>query len=554
MEFTEIIVKYNGDIFAVAERVNASAEVLSQDYAILTIDRARITELYTFSEIEDIELPKRLYLGTSFNLTSSCIRAVQNPYSYNLNGNGAIVGIIDSGIDYTHIDFRNDDGTSRILYLWDQTISGNPPDGFNEGTEYTQTQLNDALQSNDPFRIVPSNDFNGHGTAVAGIAAGNGAASSGENIGVAFQADLIIVKVGQKGFDFFAQSTEIMRAIKYITVKAEELKKPVAINMSFGMNSGSHKGDSLFEEYLSEISAEWKNAIVIPTGNEGGSGHHFSGTLETNQTKEIEFFTASGIERFYLSLWKNFTDSFAVELIFPNGISSGIIDLENRIKTVRVDNMTLTVIYGQPSRYSTNQEIYFNVQAENGTIRSGIWRLKIIPSIIVDGTIDIWLPTVEEVTAKTYFSNPAMYNTMTLPSTAQKVIRVSGYNDRLGNIAEFSGVGTPDTSLIPDIAAPAVSIISTRSGGGYDSFTGTSFAAPFVTGSAALMMQWGIVQSNAPFLYGERIRAFLRLGARRNSGISYPNPTFGYGTLCLSNSVSYMERYKWGGYDIWQTL
>ncbi len=549
MAMTEIIVKYNGDIFSAVQQVNASAEIIGQNYAIVLIDDSKINELYTFSEIEDIELPKRLFLGTSFNLTSSCIRNVQSPYGYGLDGNGVIVGIIDSGIDYTHVDFRNDDGTTRILYLWDQTVEGSPPDGFNEGTEYSQMQINDALQSNDPFSIIPSNDFNGHGTAVAGIAAGNGNSSSGENIGVAFGADLIIVKVGRKGNDFFAQSTEIMRAIKYIISKAGLLKKPVALNMSFGMNSGSHKGNSLFEEYISSMTAEWKNVIVVPTGNEGGSGHHFHDILKSNKTMEIEFFTASGIERFYLSLWKNFADSFAVELIFPNGMSSGVINLESRIKTVRMDNTVLTVIYGQPSRYSVDQEIYFNIESPTGTVRSGIWKLRIIPTNIVDGNIDVWLPTVEEVTAKTYFADPAIYNTMTLPSTARKIIRVSGYNDRLGSIAEFSGVGLPDTDLIPDIAAPAVNIISARSGGGYDAFTGTSFAAPFVTGSAALMMQWGIVNGNAPFLYGERIKGFLRIGANRVQGISYPNPTFGYGTLCLNNSVSYMEKYKWGGFE-----
>ncbi len=539
MDTVEIIVKYNGDIVAAAQRVNASAEILSQDYAVITIDRGRINELYAFSEIEDIEFPKRLFLAESFHLTSSCIRAVQN----DLTGRGVIVGIIDSGIDYTHPDFLHADGTSRILCLWDQTLEGTPPDGFREGTEYTRQQLNEALQAENPFLIVPSHDFNGHGTAVAGIAAGNG-----EGIGVAFESDLVIVKTGQRGNDFFAQSTEIMRAVKYITDKARQFGKPVAINMSFGMNSGSHKGDSLFEEYLSEMAAEWKNVMVVPTGNEGGAGHHFSTALRSGQVKEVEFFTAAGIERFYLSLWKNFADSFAVELIFPNGMTSGVINLENRLKTVRMDNMLLTVIYGQPSRYSTNQEIFFNLEASTGTVHSGLWKLRLIPSVIVDGTVDIWLPTVEEVTAGTYFSNPSVTNTMTLPATAHKVIRVSGYNDRLGSIADFSGMGIPDTAHIPDIAAPAVSILSARAGGGYDTFTGTSFAAPFVTGSAALMMQWGIVQGNAPFLYGERIRAFLRLGARRTAGGIYPNPTFGYGTLCLSNTVSYMERYQWGGY------
>ncbi len=541
MALTEIIVKYNGNISAVADSFNSYAEILSSNYAILSIDTNEINRLYSFPEIEDIELPKKLYLGANTDLTSSCILSVQNPYSYNLNGNGTIIGIIDSGIDYTHIDFRNTDGSTRILYLWDQTVDGSPPADFNEGTEYTQFQIDSALQSDNPFNIVPSNDFNGHGTAVAGIAAGNH--------GVAFKSDLIIVKVGRNSGDFFTRSTDIMRAVRYIISKSRELQKPVAINMSFGMNSGSHTGNSLFEEYLSEISAEWKNVLVIPTGNEGGAGHHFNGLLKSNQIKEIEFFTASGITDFYLSLWKNFADTFAVELIFPNGISSGVINIENRLKTVRVDNMTLTVIYGQPTRYSTEQEIYFNISANENYIRAGLWKLRIIPSTIVDGEINIWLPTIEEVTAKTYFSNPSVYNTMTLPSTAHKIIRVSGYNDRIGNIAEFSGNGVPDTTLIPDIAAPAVNVISARSGGGYDYFTGTSFAAPFVTGSAALMMQWGIVNGNSPFLYGERIKAFLRLGARRSDGIIYPNQTFGYGTLCLSNSVSYMERYQWGGFE-----
>ena len=204
MALTEIIVKYNGDIFSVANAFNSFAEILSSNYDILFINRSQINQIYSFTEIEDIELPKKLYLGTSFNLTSSCIRTVQNPYSYDLNGNGTIIGIVDSGIDYTHIDFRNADGSTRILYLWDQTVEGSPPANFNEGTEYTQFQINSALQSDNPFSVVPSNDFNGHGTAVAGIAAGNGNSSDGENIGVAFQADLIIVKVGQKGNDFFS--------------------------------------------------------------------------------------------------------------------------------------------------------------------------------------------------------------------------------------------------------------------------------------------------------------------------------------------------------------
>ena len=333
----EIIVKFNGDIFSAAASVGAQAELLSQDYAILELPAENLPLLQPLTEIEDIELPKQFYLATSFQLTSSCIRPVQNELG--LTGRGVIVAVIDSGIDYTHPDFRNEDGSSRILYLWDQTIAGNPPRGFREGTEYTQSELNAALSQPDPYTVVPSRDWNGHGTAVAGIAAGNGRASSGRNTGTAPEASLLVVKVGRGGADSFALTTELMRAVKYTVDKARELKLPAAVNLSFGMNNGSHKGNSLFEQFLTDMADEWKLSIVVPTGNEGSAGHHYSGTVEAFTPKEIGFFTAPGLERFYLSLWKNFTDSFGVELIFPDGFSSGVVNLESPQKTVRRGNL-----------------------------------------------------------------------------------------------------------------------------------------------------------------------------------------------------------------------
>lgn len=543
----EVIVKYNGDIVRVAELLGGTAEKLSDRYAVITAESDRIEDLYRFTEIEDIESAKRIYFETNFNLSSSCIGTVQEKNSFALTGRGVAAGIIDSGIDYTHLDFRNDDGTSRILALWDQTIDGAPPEGFNEGSEYTNNMINLALASSEPFDVVPSKDNIGHGTAVAGIAAGNGSASDGENSGVAPLCDLIVVKVGQKGNDFFAQTTEIMRAVRYVIDKAREYAKPVAINLSFGMNNGAHDGGSLFEEFLSEVSNEWKCVIVAPTGNEGAAGHHYSGRVGNGETKNIEFFTASGIAGFYLTLWKNFADRFAVELIFPGGMSSGIIDIENQIKTVRYGGIVLTVIYGQPTRYSADQEVYFDVSSESGSMNAGAWILRIVPVDIVDGSFEIWLPTLEEATGRTYFSGPDVYGTMTIPATARKLVRVAGYNDRIGSIAPFSGVGRRDsTDQLPDVAAPAVNILTARVGGGYDSFTGTSFAAPFVTGSAALMMEWAIINGNSPFFYGERIRAFLRLGAKRSSGTVYPNPQFGYGRLCLSTTLDYMVAYSSG--------
>lgn len=529
----EIIVKYNGDINAVAIEIGASAEILSSQYAILTIDENQINNLYSYSQIEDIERPLDLYISASVNLISSCIGSTAGNIGYNLSGEGIIVGIIDSGIDYTHPDFRNPDGTTRILALWDQTE--------NHNHVYYSDEINAALSSENPYEIVPSLDNSGHGTAVAGIAAGNGAENI-DYIGAAPKADLIIVKANLSS-TFFTKTTSIMRGIKFCNDTARSFNKPIAINISFGMNEGSHKGDSLFEDFITSAASVWKNVIVIPTGNEGTAAHHYTAKLKNGETTEVNFFTASGLPSFYVSMWKNFADIITVELISPSGNSSGVLTAEQITRNVRLDNSQVSILYSQPTRYSTEQEVFFNVSAISGTISAGLWKIKLSAINAPYGIAELWLPTIEEVTLKTYFTNPNFYASMTIPSTAHKIIRVAGYNARLGSIAEFSGAGFENIALpIPDIAAPCVAVSAPRVGGGYDSFTGTSFAAPFVTGAAALMMEWGITRKNAPFLYGERIRAYLRLGARRNPDISYPDPIRGYGELCFSSTLAMLQR------------
>lgn len=553
VDIIEVIARFTGDINNIIRDMEAEVEVLYTGYAIITIHKDHLLSLYSNSQILNLELPKKFYFQATFNLLTSCITTVQSQESYNLRGKGVIVAIIDSGIDFTHKDFTNEDGTSRILYIWDQSVAGTPPVGFTSGSEYNNETINLALKNAFPNQVIPIVDINGHGTAVAGIAAGNGRSSNGENIGVAPEADIIAVKVGLRGFRSFARTTELMRAVKYVIDKAIELNKPVSINMSFGTNNGAHRGTSVLETFITDISSSWKTVISIPTGNEGSAGHHYQTQLMSNQESNIEFFTSAGLTEFYITLWKDFADSLTVEIIFPGGGSSGIIGIESQLKTVRHDNVSLTILYGQPTHYSIRQEIFFNFTAVEGTISAGIWKLVIRTGEIVDGLIDLWLPTTEEVTEGTFFSNPSINNTMTIPSTSFSAITVSGYNDRVGNIAEFSGRGSLNLELPkPDISAPAVAIISTKVGGGYDSFTGTSMAAPFVTGSAALMMQWGIVNNNDPFLYGERLKAFLRLGAVRTRNVKYPNALFGYGKLCLNNTMNYLEDYKFGGNILWK--
>lgn len=545
----ELIVKYHGDLASIAETLGAEAELLFQGYAIVTLERANIPALYAYPQIENIELPKLLTFEQSGALVTTCAKNVQSSPLWDLRGQGVIVAVIDSGLDYQHPDFRNEDGTSRVRYIWDQTAtSGHPPKGFFSGAEYDRTEINAALASADPTKLVPFGDTNGHGTAVTGIATGNGRGKQEGVLGMAPEADIISVKLGTRGYESFARTTELMRAIKYVIEKARFLEEPVAINISVGMNNGSHRGDSLFESFIDASSAEWKNVISIPTGNEGAAAHHFEGTLASLETKEIEFFTSGGITNFYVTLWKDFSDTFSVELILPNGRSSGMLNMDNQVKVIKDDNLQIKMIYGQPTHYSLAQQINFDVVAVEGTIAPGLWKLRIKADEIVNGHIDAWLPTLEAVSKQTFFASPSSVNTLTIPSTARKVITVAGYNDRTDSVLDFSGKGPSDIPFRnPDLAAPASNILAPKSGGGYDAFTGTSFAAPFVSGAAALMMQWGIVRKNDPFLYGERVKAFLRLGAKRSPNRQYPNVSWGYGTLCLESSMEYLKKYKLGG-------
>jgi len=232
-----------------------------------------------------------------------------------------------------------------------------------------------------------------------------------------------------------------------------------------------------------------------------------------------------------------------LELILPSGSTTGTIDPSQRLTEKSVDGISIRMHYGQPTHYNEDQEIFFQITAQEAAIPQGLWRLRINGVEIVAGRFDIWMPTEEEIGTGTAFTEPDPEITLTIPSTAVNVISVGGYNGALDSAAQFSGRGFTRTTIHakPDLVAPAVGIVSARAGGGYDSFTGTSMAAPFVTGSAALMMQWGIVLGNDPFLYGQRVKAFLKKGARRNAGTSYPNPILGYGVLCLRDSMDYLK-------------
>ena len=538
----ELIVKYTGDIQSVAKRYGASAVVLLGGYAIVTLPQEHINEFADCAEVVYIEKPHRLFFSDRQALERSCVYyAWSEPYS--LSGEGVLAAVIDSGIDWKNTDFRNSDGSTRILKLWDQTVAPEssgyaPPEGYVVGTEYNRDVINLALSGDEAAlrSMNLSRDYSGHGTFVTGIAAGNGQGMAGSFRGVAFESELIIVKLGDSEQRQFPRTTRLMEAVNYCIMEAQKAGKPVVINMSFGNNQGSHDGTDLLSTYLNAASDVWKNVIVCGSGNEAGNGIHASGMLSGRKAERVELAVGEYESGFNLQLWKNYSDEYGVELIAPSGERSGNLRTYGADR-MSLDNTQVYVYYGQPTPYSRYQQLYFEFVPAGGYVTPGVWRIVLTPVRIVDGRYDLWLQESATLNEDTRFFSPSEETTLTVPSAAGKVITVGAYNSRTDAYADFSGRGYTRTNdnIKPDIVAPGVNIVSTAVNGGYTVRSGTSMAVPFVSGSAALLMQWGIVKRNDPYLYGEKVKAYLIRTARHLPGEPVPSKRTGWGALCLRN-------------------
>ncbi len=580
----ELIVKYSGSLEAIRALATSTSELVNE-YAVVTVAESQIPLLSRLPEVEYVEKPKRIFFQVENGKRVSCISNVQQaPFS--LRGNGVLVGIVDSGIDYALDEFRNVDGTTRIYSLWDQSIAGNPPKRYELGTEYTREQINRALaagSTEERRRLVPSQDFSGHGTAVAGIAAGSGrrpgqagaldqpgqagvafgqagavgvqGAGSGGVSGIAPESELIVVKMGNPKSDGFPRTTELMLGVDYIIRKAQEAGRPVAVNLSFGNTYGPHDGTSLLERYLDDISNYWKSVICVGSGNEGTTAGHTAGILETGVEQEIQLGVQENEPTVNVQLWKSYVDEFDISVVSPSGVRVGPIQERLGSQRFMLGQTEILLYYGEPAPYSVRQEIYLDFLPRRSYIDAGIWRVVLTPRRIVSGEYQMWLPVQSALNVGTAFLRPVSAMTLTVPSTAARVVTVGAYDPLTFSYADFSGrgaygfaavrakgvagVGQQDLVMAkPDLVAPGVDITTTAAGGGYTQVSGTSFATPFVTGSAALLMQWGVAEDNDPYLYGEKVKAYLRRGARELPGFeAYPNNQVGYGALCVRESI-----------------
>lgn len=308
----------------------------------------------------------------------------------------------------------------------------------------------------------------------------------------------------------------------------------------FGNTYGAHDGSSLLERYIDDLSNRWKNCICVGTGNEAASAGHTAGTLREGEARRIQLAVQSRQTAISVQIWKEYTDQIEIALITPAGVRVGPLQEILGPQRFVVGGTKILLYYGKPSPYSTSQEIYIDMLPRETYITEGIWQIVLVPQKIVTGAYELWLPSESVLNRGTGFTNPTDNTTLTIPSTAGRVISVGAYDALTFAYADFSGRGfTRMLNLVkPDIVAPGVNVTTTVPGGGYASFSGTSFATPFVTGSAALLMEWGIIKGNDPYLYGEKVKAYLRRGAGQLPGFTeYPNPQVGYGALCVSESL-----------------
>ncbi len=537
------------------------ADYVSSDYIILHMP---LTPDAVSMRVHPYYMIPSLFSPLDYNaMEASGILSAFNSPALNNQGKGVLIGLVDTGIDYRSPLFQNPDGTTRIAGIWDQSVPieedvlpAGVPDyypmgGSSYGTEYTREQINEALASDDPLSLVPTQDTIGHGTFLAGLAAGSSIPQE-DFTGAAPEAELAVVKLkpAKKYLrDFYLipsdapafQENDIMMGIKYLRMMADRLKKPLVILLAMGSNSGSHIGTSPLSQVTQNYSG-FGIITVIAGGNETGAAHHFYASIPAGteyEDVEIRVGKEEAERGFVLELWAADADTYTVGFISPSGERISRIPIIANNETsipFLLDATTITVNYQLIEAESGSQLIFMRFQ----TPAAGIWTVRVYNTQRFKGTFHMWLPVQGMISEETVFLRPDPYCTITVPGNSRLPITVGAYDTSTGGIYIHSSRGfTPNQIVKPELAAPGVNILGPSVGRkpGSDTpmttRTGTSAAAAITAGAAANLLGWGIVEGNYPTMSEASVKSYLIRGAQRNPALTYPNREFGYGTLDL---------------------
>ena len=484
----------------------------------------------------------------------------------NNQGAGVIVGFVDTGINYTDSLFRNVDGSTRIIGIWDQTNNSDnsnnienetvkPFSAFSAlyGTQYTAEEINLALNSDNPASIVPTRDENGHGTFLASIAAGNRDERAGFS-GAAPQASIAMVKLKpakQYLRDFYLiqdgaeayQENDIMMGVSYLYFLARKYSMPLVVCIPLGTNIGSHMGMSRLGQYLNQVSLSNGSAVITAAGNETGARHHFRAVMDAD-TDEVtaELRVGEREAGFSMELWAENMGAYTVGFISPTGEVAREISVplrgENTVSFLL--EQTQITVYTQIADVSSGSQFIF-MRFENPM--SGIWRILIRNSLDIRETFHIWLPVRGFISDETYFLRPDPDTTITDPGNARYPITVTAYDHTKNSIYIHASRGYSLSGRIkPDLAAPGVNILGASvSGRRLTRMSGTSVSAAHLAGAAAILLNWGVLNANYPYLNTPVLKSIFVRGAQRNPALTYPNREFGYGTLNLYEAFLHLR-------------
>jgi len=552
------LIEYRGNFKEQIDKVAyACGDVITDTIGVISVNSMNMNKLLNdvpsivFSDFRNMFVLQDISPASADNISNVKI----NPY-LNLTGKGVMIGIVDTGIDYLNSEFIREDGTTRIVSIWDQSIENSNSEGVYIGEIYSSDKINaaiDAYKNNkDPYSIVPSKDVRGHGTKVAGIIGARG--YNGEFQGIAHDSDFIIVKLFESS-NFKRRleedgiinvpvfnASEIVAGLEYLKRMSIKLQKPIVIYIGIGSTEGAHDGFNLISRYLASLGDNVGICLVAGGGNEGASQGHVSGHIKSvGDIQEVQLKISRELKRFSFSIWVQKPNRASINVVSPTGEESHVIESKlDKKQTIKFGfvNSAMTVRYYTPEYFTGHETI--NIRFDN--IKPGLWTFKLIGVYVTSGRFDAWLPPKDTLPENTEFLEADPYTTITIPSMAPNVITVAYYGIDKALIAS-SGKGFNSNNRInPDVATIGINILTTNVSGGVTTMSGCSAATAIVAGTCALLLEWGIVNGNDITMYSRKIRTYIIYGAARNEISKYPNRENGYGDLDLFGTFDVISK------------